>query len=176
MTEKIICAGFGGQGIMILGKLIAYSAMRRKYNVTWMPSYGAEVRGGTAHCMVVVSDKEIGSPILSFCDVAVVMNKPSLDKFFRAVKPGGLLILNSSLANTSSKKKGIDILKIPMTEMAHDIGNVRVANMIAFGAYIAKRQLFSKEIAVKGINIAFCGKKDLIDLNIKALEKGLNIK
>lgn len=175
--ERIICAGFGGQGIMILGKLIAYSAMTQGYNVTWMPSYGAEVRGGTAHCMVTISDEEIASPLLSSCDTAIIMNKPSLDKFLKAVVSESkdkreLVLLNSSLADKDIKKKGLDVIKIPMTELAHELGNVRAANMVALGAYMKRKAFFSKAVAAKGIRIAFAGKKDIIDLNIKALNKG----
>ena len=176
MIEKITCAGFGGQGIMMLGKLIAYSAMRKGLNVTWMPSYGAEVRGGTAHSMVVLSDEEVASPIITSCSTAIIMNKPSLDKFLMKIKKNGLLILNSTLASGSIKRKDINVLKIPMTEMAHALGNVRIANMIAFGAFMKQKPLFSREIAEKGISIAFAKDKKLVALNIKALEKGLKTK
>ena len=177
--ERIICAGFGGQGIMILGKLIAYSIMERNCNVTWMPSYGAEVRGGTAHCMVVASSREIASPIISHCDTAIIMNKPSFDKFLpRVVSSGlnanrkGLLLLNSSLVDKDVKRSNIDIISIPMTEIAYDLGNIRPANMVALGAYMKRRGLFPKTSVIKGIKIAFSGNKDIIDLNIRALDKG----
>ncbi len=177
--ERIICAGFGGQGIMILGKLIAYSLMERNCNVTWMPSYGAEVRGGTAHCMVIVSDREIASPIISHCNTAIIMNKPSLDKFYSIISPAsptagrrGLLILNSSLADKDITRKGVDIVKLPMTEIALSIGSARAANMVALGAYMKRRGLFFKKSVIKGIRIAFSGNKEIIDLNIKALNKG----
>jgi 2-oxoglutarate ferredoxin oxidoreductase subunit gamma len=182
MKENIICSGFGGQGIMILGKLIAYSAMNHDLNVTWMPSYGAEVRGGTAHCMVVFSDKEIASPIITECTAAIIMNKPSLDKFLKLVKPNkaypkfkSLLLLNSSLEDRDVSKKGVDILRIPMTAIAHELGNVRAANMVALGAYSKKRGFFKRSDIAKGIRIAFTGNKDIIDLNIKAFDKGASI-
>ncbi|NQT96091.1 MAG: 2-oxoacid:acceptor oxidoreductase family protein [Candidatus Omnitrophica bacterium] len=175
MTEEIICAGFGGQGIMILGKLMAYSAMRKNFNVTWMPSYGAEVRGGTAHCMVVISDKEVASPVISLYDTAIIMNKPSLDKFIGKIRPKGTLILNSSLVDGKIKRKDISVLRIPFTDIAHKLGNIRVANVIAFGVYMSKKKLFSKEIAKKGITIAFGGNKELVSLNIRALEEGLKV-
>lgn len=175
MQEEIICAGFGGQGIMFLGKLVAFGAMNRGFNVTWMPSYGAEVRGGTAHSMVVISDDEIASPIVSLCDTAVVMNHPSYDKFLSRIRPEGMLILNSSLAKAESGRKDITIFKIPMTEIAHRLGNVRVANMIALGTYMKKKKLFSKDIIAEGIRQAFPDNKELVGLNIRALEEGLNI-
>jgi len=179
MREQIICSGFGGQGIMILGKIIGYIAMNRGLNVTWMPSYGAEVRGGTAHCMVVFSDKEIASPIITDCTAAIIMNKPSLDKFLNIIKPDRLytrfrsiLLLNSSLEERDIAKKGVEIVKIPMTETAHALGNVRAANMTALGAYTKKRGIFQREDVLKGIKIAFAGNKDIIDINIKAFDKG----
>ena len=177
--ERIICAGFGGQGIMILGKLIAYSVMEKNYNVTWMPSYGAEVRGGTAHCMVIVSDKEIASPITSYCDTAIILNNPSMDKFHSIISPRsvctgrkGLVLLNSSLVTKELKRKDIDILRLPMTEIALELGNIRAANMVALGAYMKLRGLFVKKDAIKGIRIAFAGNKEIIDINIRALDRG----
>jgi 2-oxoglutarate ferredoxin oxidoreductase subunit gamma len=182
MKEQIICSGFGGQGIMILGKIIAYSAMNKGLNVTWMPSYGAEVRGGTAHCMVVISDQEIASPIIADCTAAVIMNKPSLDKFLKAISPNkiypklkSLLLLNSSLDDRDIAKKGIDVMKIAMTEIALALGNVRAANMVALGAYTKKRGIFQRAAVLKGIKIAFANNKDIIDLNIKAFDKGASL-
>jgi 2-oxoglutarate ferredoxin oxidoreductase subunit gamma len=182
MKEQIICSGFGGQGIMILGKIIGYIAMNRGLNVTWMPSYGAEVRGGTAHCMVVLSGQEIASPIITECSAAIIMNKPSLDKFLKLIKPNkeypkfkSLLLLNSSLEDRGISKKDIDIIRIPMTELAHELGNVRAANMVALGCYTKKRGIFRREDSIKGIKIAFAGNKDIIDLNIKAFDKGASL-
>jgi len=172
--ERIICAGFGGQGIMILGKLIAYSGMKNNLNVTWMPSYGAEVRGGTAHCTVVFSTGEIASPTVPACDTAIIMNGPSLDKFIKQITPGGLLILNSSLADAPIKRKDIKIVRVPMTDIAHSLGNVRVANMVSLGVYMKEKNLFPSEIVKKGIRIAFSSNKDLVTINLKALKKRLD--
>ena len=173
MREEIICAGFGGQGIMMLGKLIAYGAMKQGEHVTWMPSYGAEVRGGTAHCMVIISDDEIASPLITHCDTAIIMNQPSLEKFKKRIRPEGALILNSSLADADAKRKDVDIVAMPFTDMAHSLGNVRVANIIALGAYLKRKPIFKKEIVKKGIKIAFSSNPELVGLNIRALEKGL---
>jgi 2-oxoglutarate ferredoxin oxidoreductase subunit gamma len=182
MEERIICSGFGGQGIMILGKIIGYIAMNRGLNVTWMPSYGAEVRGGTAHCMVVFSDKEIASPIITSCTAAIIMNKPSLDKFLIMIRPNkiypafkSLLLVNSSLEDRDIVKAGIGIIKIPMTDIAHALGNVRAANMIALGAYTKKRGIFQRADIIKGMKIAFSDNKDIIDLNIRAFDKGVSL-
>lgn len=176
MQEEIICAGFGGQGIMFLGKLIAFGAMNKGFKVTWMPSYGAEVRGGTAHSMVVISDDEIASPLISLFDTAVVMNKPSFDKFLPKARPKGMLILNSSLVDPKPARKDITIFKVPMTDIAVRLGDVRAANMVALGFYMQKKRLFSKDIIIKGIKMAFPGNEELIDLNTRALEEGMSIK
>lgn len=176
MHEEIICAGFGGQGIMFLGKLIAFGAMNKGFKVTWMPSYGAEVRGGTAHSMVVISDDEVASPLISLCDTAIVMNKPSFEKFLPRIRPKGMLILNSSLIEAKSARKDIIILKVPMTDIANTLGDVRAANMAAIGAYMKKKRLFSKDIIIKGIGMAFPENKELVNLNTRALEEGMSIR
>src|SRR3989338_680021 len=124
--EEIICAGFGGQGIMLMGKLLSYAGMKRRYNVTWMPSYGAEVRGGTAHCMVVISDKDIPSPILDKPDICIVMNAPSMIKFERSVKKGGLLIINTSLIPDKLRRRDLNVIKLPFTDIAQRLGSIRV--------------------------------------------------
>jgi 2-oxoglutarate ferredoxin oxidoreductase subunit gamma len=176
MKEEIICAGFGGQGIMLLGKLITFGGMNSSLHVTWMPSYGAEVRGGTAYCMVVLSDDEIASPLVSLCDTVIAMNKPSFDKFISNLRPEGLIIANSSLVTTDSPRKDIKTIKVPMTDIAYKFGNVRLANMVALGVYIKNKKLFTKESIIEGISIAFGEDKELQNLNIKALEKGMGIK
>ncbi|MFH1867836.1 MAG: 2-oxoacid:acceptor oxidoreductase family protein [Candidatus Omnitrophota bacterium] len=175
MKEEIICAGFGGQGIMMLGKIIVQAALKKGLNVTWIPSYGAEVRGGTAHCMVVLSDDEIASPVVSLCDTAVVMNGPSLKKFVKRIRPKGMLILNSSLADADVDRRDISVLRIPMTEIAHRLGNVKAANMVALGVYIKKKKIITKSMASEGITDIFRGNKELTTLNLKALEEGLKI-
>jgi 2-oxoglutarate ferredoxin oxidoreductase subunit gamma len=176
MKQEIICAGFGGQGIMLLGKLMAYAAMTKGLHTTWMPSYGAEVRGGAAYCMVIISDEEIASPVVSFCDTAIIMNKPSLDKFARQIKPKGTLILNSSLVDGKPKIKDIKLVPVPMTEIAHSLGNANVANSVALGVYMKLNNMFSKDTIIEGIRMAFPANDKIADVNKKALEKGMNIK
>ena len=134
MTERIIIAGAGGQGIMLLGKILATSIMEENKFVTWLPSYGAEVRGGTAHCLVVVSDEEIGSPYIKEADALIVMNSPSLMKFKGRLKNKGLLIANSSLVDNITDKK-FTVLNFPFTDIASNLGNIRIANMVALGVY-----------------------------------------
>ena len=136
MKEEIIFAGFGGQGIMLMGKALSYAAMNNGKHVTWMPSYGAEVRGGTAHSMVIISDEIIASPVVKEPSMCIVMNRPSLQKFETKVKKNGFLIVNKSLIDIDAERKDIDILNIPATSMASELGNLKVANMVMLGALL----------------------------------------
>lgn len=175
MIERIIIAGAGGQGIMLLGKVLAEAAMRENKFVTWIPSYGAEVRGGTAYCMVIVSDKEIGSPYIGQADALVIMNEPSLEKFRGRLKNKGLLILNSSLAK-SRADKNIVLLSGPFTDIAVRLGNIKIANMVALGSLVAKKKLVDIRSILETIKkIAPAGKEKLIEINQKALEEGVRL-
>lgn len=175
MTERIIIAGSGGQGVMLLGKVIAESAMREDKFVTWLPSYGAEVRGGTAHCMVVISEGSIGSPYVGKADSLIVMNEPSLNKFLRRLKRGGLLLLNSSLSRPPGIK-GVRVRALPFTEAALELGNIKVANMVALGAYLSRKGLIQEETALKVIeDMAPENKKALISVNKEAFKKGSSL-
>jgi 2-oxoglutarate ferredoxin oxidoreductase subunit gamma len=178
MTERIIIAGAGGQGIMLLGKVIAEAVMREGKYVTWLPAYGAEVRGGTAHCMIIVSDTEIGSPYIDKADILIVMNEPSLKKFKNRVTSTGLLIMNSSLAgDLHDLGRGEHIVRHPFTDLALGLGNIKVANMIALGCLISRKNIVGLESvsnAIKGM--APQGKKDLIEINQKALLEGARLK
>ncbi|MDD5496620.1 MAG: 2-oxoacid:acceptor oxidoreductase family protein [Candidatus Omnitrophica bacterium] len=171
-TTEILCAGFGGQGIMFMGKLLAQVGLMAGKHVTWMPSYGAEVRGGTAYSMTKISDKEIASPIVSNPDILVVMNKPSLLKYEEKLKEKGILIMNKSLIDVKAKRKGIYIVSIPMTEMASKLGDIRCANMIAAGALIKRSKMFSLRTVVNALKEMLKGKEELFLMNKKALEKG----
>ncbi|MBD3426980.1 MAG: 2-oxoacid:ferredoxin oxidoreductase subunit gamma [Candidatus Omnitrophica bacterium] len=175
VKESIICAGFGGQGIMTLGKVLAQAGMMIGLNVTWMPSYGAEVRGGTAHSMVKISSDPIGSPLVTEADTAVIMNAPSLEKFEARVRKGGLVILNESMCSGDVKAPGIDAVKAPLTDEAIALGNVRVANMIAAGIFASRKGLFGKEVLIEVVKILGAGRKQIIPVNIKAVEKGFQI-
>jgi len=172
MTEKIICAGFGGQGIMAMGKVLALSAMREGKYVTWLPAYGAEVRGGTAHCMVIISDEEIFSPYIEKADTLIILNNPSLARFKNSIRKGGLLLVNSSLADCKATSRRLEVLQVPMTEMASKLGLERVANTIAIGAYLAKKKIISMATMEKSIEEVLAHKEKLIALNKKALEEG----
>jgi len=170
--EEILCAGFGGQGIMFMGKLLAEAGLAGGLHVTWMPSYGAEVRGGTAHSMTKISKDEIASPIVTDPDILIVMNKPSLIKYEGKLKDDGLLIANKSLIGSFPKRKVIRVINIPMTEIAHKLGDIRCANMVAIGALAKKSKMISIRNIVNALKEAFKDKEELFLRNKKALEKG----
>ena len=169
---EILLAGFGGQGIMLMGKLLAQAGLASRKNVTWMPSYGAEVRGGTAYSMTKISDKEIANPIVTAPDILVAMNEPSLVKYEGMLKPKGLLILNRSLINSKPKRKDISIISIPMTQIASKLGSVRSANMVALGALLKRSRLFSVRIVTGALREMLGQKEDIFILNKRAIEKG----
>ncbi|MFH1189697.1 MAG: 2-oxoacid:acceptor oxidoreductase family protein [Candidatus Omnitrophota bacterium] len=174
-TEEIFCAGFGGQGIMFMGKLFAEAALAAGRYVTWMPSYGAEVRGGTAYSMVKISKKEIASPVVTNPSALIVMNKPSLLKYENKVKPGGILIANKSLIDEGPSRKDIKTVNIPMTALASSLGNTRCANMVASGAFVKRSKMITLRNVLAALKEALKGKEDLFLLNKKALEKGYRL-
>jgi len=175
MEERIIIAGAGGQGIMLMGKVLAEACLKENRHITWLPSYGAEVRGGTAHCMVVISDEEIGSPYIRKADTLIVMNASSLVRFKDRLKDNGLLIVNSSLVFKNVDKK-LHILKYPFTDISLKLGNIKVANMIALGCYAAQKKIITLKSALRVIDeIAPPDKKELIEINKKALLAGAEL-
>ena len=175
MLEEIIIAGFGGQGVMSMGQLIAYAGMLEEKGVSWLPSYGPEQRGGTANCAVVVSDEPVGSPLVTNPSTAIVLNNPSFDKFEHRVRPGGLLIINSSLVTRVSERSDIEIIELTATDMAVDLGNARVANMILLGAFIELTKVVSSESIIESLKKVLSEEKHhLIEVNKQALNKGLN--
>lgn len=147
MQDKIIIAGQGGQGALRIGQMIAYAGMSEGKETTWLPSYGAEMRGGTANCSVIVSDELIASPIISQPNVCIVMNKPSLLKFENWVAPGGVLIINSSMVADGASREDISVYAIPADDIAEEEGNPKGANMVLLGAYLA----LSKGVALKKV-------------------------
>ena len=169
-TEKIIAAGSGGQGVMMLGKLLAEAGMRQGRRVTWLPAYGAEVRGGTANCMVIVSGEEIGSPYVAKADTLIVLNQPSMEKFISRLTPKGLLLYNSSLASAPFKTEG-DSRGYPFSETAvSDAGSLKAANMVALGVYLAIKNKFSID---EILDILKQQKPELLEMNKKALLAGI---
>jgi 2-oxoglutarate ferredoxin oxidoreductase subunit gamma len=175
MTEKIILAGFGGQGMMLLGKLLAQAAMTSGKYVTYFPSYGTEVRGGTAVYHLIISSEEIFSPLIEEADTLIVMNQPSYQKFKGMLKSDGLLVLNSSLIKLNNHSN-IKIYKVPATEIASKLGNVVVSNIVMLGAYLAIRKLFSVNQILDQLNVILKGKKEnLFAINKQALESGMHV-
>ncbi|MHC4293331.1 MAG: 2-oxoacid:acceptor oxidoreductase family protein [Planctomycetota bacterium] len=174
--EEIIIAGFGGQGIMLTGRLLAQTAMEAGREVTYMPSYGAEVRGGTANCMVVVASDAIASPLVSNPDSLIVMNKASLQKFLPRLKEGGLLIYNSSLIEQNDLEEisgRNNVLSVPANELAVELGSVKAANMVAIGAFLQKRGLFSPDAAAKSLPKVLAKRyHKTLPINTKALHRG----
>jgi 2-oxoglutarate ferredoxin oxidoreductase subunit gamma len=175
--EKILCAGFGGQGVMSLGQLLAYAGMLEDKHVSWMPSYGPEMRGGTAYCNVMVSDTPVGSPIISGdATCAIVMNQPSLAKFEDAVGPGGILMVNSSLTDSKAIREDIAVYYIPALNLATECGNGQAANMIMLGAYITITRVVSITSVIEAFKKVFGNKADrLLPINEKALKKGADV-
>ena len=172
--EEVIIAGFGGQGILLAGKLLAQAAMKTGKEVTFMPSYGAEMRGGTANCTIVIADEPIASPMVSRPSSLIAMNKASLNKFAPAVKSNGLLIMNSSLIDVQpDANQTIDILAVPADDIALELGNKKAANMVALGAYLQKRGLFSHDTAAENLPDVLAKRyHKTLPLNTKALQKG----
>ena len=175
MLIKTIFSGFGGQGVLSMGYTVANTAMLEGNYVTYFPSYGVEVRGGTANCTVVVSDEEIASPVASEPDFVVAMNQPSFARFQSILQSGGLICVNSSIVDTSSARHDIEILSVPTTELAGQVGSPKVANMIMLGAFIRASSIISFEFMIKNLSqILGEGKSNLIKLNKQALELGFN--
>lgn len=173
MNSGIIISGFGGQGVMVMGSLIAYSGMIENKKVSWMPSYGPEMRGGTAYCAVVVSDNKIGSPLVTEADVVIAMNKPSLVKFEPMLKPGGYLFVNESLIDSEPTRTDINIIKVPCLELADKIGSSKTANMVMLGAFLKTTGIINKEAVVKSMKKAFSARHhDLLPINEAALDEG----
>lgn len=173
MQSEVMFAGFGGQGIMLIGKILAHAAMFEGKEVAWIPSYGPEMRGGTAYCTVVVSNRPIGSPIIKNPLHLVAMNRPSLEKFAPTVKPGGVILINSSLIPIDSGRKDVDELKVPAVEIANGLGNGKAANIVALAAFVARSKMVSLDALKHAIEEEFGKKPKLIPLNMKALQAGL---
>ena len=160
---------------MLLGKVIAEAAMRQRRFVTWLPAYGPEVRGGTSHCMVTISDQEIGSPYINKADTVIILNNPSLKRFSARVKDKGLLILNSSLASGGANRK-VKMLQFPFTDIAIKLGNIKVANMVALGCYLRQKKIVkTKEMLEVFRFMAPAGKTDILEVNQRALQEGVKL-
>lgn len=173
MQTEIIISGFGGQGVLFAGQLLAYAGMDQKMEVTWFPSYGPEMRGGTANCTVILSDEEIGSPMVRSPEVAVAMNLPSLEKYEGQIKPGGLLIINSSIVDKEVSRKDIRVVRVPGNEIAERIGDKRLTNMVMLGALLNNQQVFPIKVLEKALEEHLPGRHHhLLPLNYQALKEG----
>ncbi|MBE6232186.1 MAG: 2-oxoacid:acceptor oxidoreductase family protein [Bacteroidales bacterium] len=175
MKEEIIIAGFGGQGVLSMGKILAYSAIMQDMEVTWMPSYGPEMRGGTANVSVILSDKKIGSPIVTKYDTAIILNQQSMDKFEQSVKPGGLLLYDPNGITRHPERTDITICRIDAIDVAAKVGNSKVYNMAVMGAYLKMKPLVDMVNVDKGLAKCIPARySDLIALNKQAIEEGMN--
>lgn len=171
---QLIIAGFGGQGILFAGKLLAQSAMLENKHVTWFPSYGAEIRGGTANCTVIISDDMIGSPAVRTPNIILIMNNNSMERFEPKLKSNGLFLMNTSLIKTSPKRSDIEIVKINATDTAKKLGNAQVANLVMLGALIAKTGVVKPATVFKALKqITPEHRKHIIPLNEKAFKSGI---
>lgn len=176
MTEEIIIAGFGGQGVLTMGQILCYAGVIENKEVSWMPSYGPEMRGGTANCMVIISDSAISSPILTKFDTVIALNQPSLDKFEPAVKPGGLLIYEASTILKPPKRSDVDVVPIEAAIEATKLNNNKVMNMVILGAFLKKKPVLSVDNVMSGLKKVLPERyHNLIPLNREALEKGMEL-
>jgi 2-oxoglutarate ferredoxin oxidoreductase subunit gamma len=176
MTEEIIIAGFGGQGVLSMGQILSYGAAMEGKEISWMPSYGPEMRGGTANCITIISDNQVSSPIISNFDTAIILNQPSMDKFESKVKPGGLLIYDSTNILNPPSRKDIDVTAVPAADEANKLNNSKVMNMIMLGAFLAKKPLINTDSAIEGLKKVLPERyHHLLPLNKQALLAGMDL-
>jgi 2-oxoglutarate ferredoxin oxidoreductase subunit gamma len=172
MLIKCFFAGFGGQGVLSMGYLLAYAAMKEGKAVTYLPAYGAEVRGGTAHCTVGISDEEIASPVASEPEYVVAMNQPSAKKFQNALCSGGMMFINSTLVTEPPSRGDLELVEVPASAIAEALKNIQATNLVMLGALIKKTGLVSLKSLELAVEDAFAGKKKLIPVNLEAVRKG----
>jgi len=173
MQEEIIISGFGGQGALFAGQVLAYTAMEQGKEVTWIPSYGPEMRGGTAHCIVIISDEPIGSPIVRRPSIAIIMNLPSLQKYGALVKSGGVLVVNSSLVPESVQRSDIQEVRVAASEIAGRLGDVRMGNVVLLGALLKVRPILPLDAVEASMDAHVSGRaRRLLEQNKQALRQG----
>ena len=174
--EDVVMAGFGGQGLLAIGKILAKAAMEEGRQVTWFPAYGPEMRGGTANCVVVIDDEPIGSPISPRPRAALVMNKQSIDKFEETVQPGGLIVVNTSLIDRKVKRTDVQVVYVAATELADQEGTSKAANLVMLGAYCGAKELVKQDTVEHAIEATFAGKKaELVQTNLRAFRRGFEL-
>ena len=172
MHTEIILAGFGGQGVLLIGKMLAYAAMKMGREVTWMPAYGPEMRGGTCNCTVVLSDRPIGSPISKSPHGLIALNLPSLDKFEDAVRPGGVIVVNTSLINRLPHRTDVTVVAVPANEVAIECGSPKAANMVTLGAYLGASGVVELDQVKVIVAESFAAKPKLVEVNHATLSHG----
>lgn len=173
---EIVISGFGGQGALFAGQVLAHTALDNGLHTTWIPSYGPEMRGGTAHCIVIISDDEIGSPVVRNPRAAVVLNLPSLDKYEPLVKPGGVLVINESLVDRKSKRTDVQVVTLHANEEAEALGDRRLANLIMVGALLQRLPVLSLEAVGQGLDKHIpAHRRNLLQANLKALQRGAEL-
>lgn len=174
MTEEIIIAGFGGQGVLSMGKILAYSGIMQDQEVSWMPSYGPEMRGGTANVVVIVSDERISSPVLTIFDTAIILNQQSMDKFEKSVRPGGVLIYDPNGITRHPARKDINIYQIEGATLSAEMGNTKIFNMVVFGAYLKVKPIVLIENVIRGLKKSLPERyHKLIPMNEDAINMGM---
>jgi 2-oxoglutarate ferredoxin oxidoreductase subunit gamma len=174
MHEEVIISGFGGQGALFAGQLLTYTGMDEGRHVSWIPSYGPEMRGGTAHCIVILSDDSIGSPIIRKPTIAIVMNPPSMDKYDPLVMPGGLLVTNSTLVRSRSDRDDIQAVYVPANDLAAELGNVKMANVVLLGAMLGTREILPIDSIKRTLDQHIPERrKHIIEPNKRALDVGI---
>jgi len=174
MTEEIIIAGFGGQGVLSMGKILSYSGIMQDQEVSWMPSYGPEMRGGTANVTVIISDERVSSPVLTEFDTAIILNQQSMDKFEKSVKPGGFMLYDPNGITRHPERKDINIFKIEAAKLSAEMGNTKIFNMVVLGAYLNMRPIVKLENVIRGLKKSLPERyHSLIPLNESAIKKGM---
>lgn len=173
MHEEVIVSGFGGQGALFAGQLLTYTGLDEGWHVSWIPSYGPEMRGGTAHCTVILSDDAIGSPIIRQPNICIVMNPPSMDKYEPLIKPGGLLVVNSTLVSRRAERDDIEVVYVPANELAAELGNVKMANVVLLGAMLGTREILPIKAIKRTLDEHIPERRrHIIEPNKRALDSG----
>jgi 2-oxoglutarate ferredoxin oxidoreductase subunit gamma len=176
MTHELLIAGFGGQGVLSMGMTLAYAGMVEGKEISWMPSYGPEMRGGTANCIVIVADSKISSPIISTFDSVIVLNQPSMDKFEKSVRPGGLLLYDSTSIINLPTRKDIQVLAIPASEEAVKLKNTKTMNMVVLGAFLERTQVVRTDSVMQALKKVLPERyHHLLPLNEQALRRGMEL-
>ncbi len=176
MREEVIISGFGGQGVLFAGKLLTYTGLESDLQVVYFPSYGPEMRGGTAHCTVIISDAEIGSPFIRNPSAAIVMNIPSLERYESLVKAGGILVVNTSLVDREPDRDDIDVIAVPANDIAEQVGDKRLANIVLLGALVSRMEIVTLDAVEASLHKHIPeNRRSLLEANIKALAQGAQL-